>query len=156
MVATRYPGWVRTLNYWARFRYNQTWRWQHPSQDSLITPVALLRTCSASILDKKQYADQSIIGSRISTQSQDTESARSADGESLADPYSGHVYTGDGVARGEHGYSWIKGRVYGRLNALVQMLMNMYGYRFPTAEIKSALRLHGGVAEAATRGQSRQ
>ncbi|KAI6020433.1 hypothetical protein PISMIDRAFT_23652 [Pisolithus microcarpus 441] len=39
----------------------------------------------------------------------------------------------NGVARGEHRYSWIKGRVHGN--------------------IKSALILHRGVAEAATRGQ---
>ena len=28
-------------------------------------------------------------------------------------PYPGYFYTGDGAARDEHGYIWIKGRVDG-------------------------------------------
>jgi len=56
-------------------------------------------------------------------------------------PYPGFFYTGDGAARDEHGYIWIKGRV--------DDVINVSGHRLSTAEIESALILHRGVAETA-------
>ncbi|KAI0284628.1 acetate--CoA ligase [Russula aff. rugulosa BPL654] len=56
-------------------------------------------------------------------------------------PYPGVFYTGDGAARDEHGYIWIKGRV--------DDVISVSGHRLSTAEIESALILHPGVAEAA-------
>ncbi|KAI0284627.1 acetate--CoA ligase [Russula aff. rugulosa BPL654] len=56
-------------------------------------------------------------------------------------PYPGVFYTGDGAARDEHGYIWIKGRV--------DDVINVSGHRMSTAEIESALILHPGVAEVA-------
>ncbi|KAI6130593.1 hypothetical protein EV401DRAFT_1884384 [Pisolithus croceorrhizus] len=60
---------------------------------------------------------------------------------SVSQPRAVYVYIGDGVACDEHDYTWIKGHVH---NAI-----NMYGYRFSTAEIKSALIFCKGVTEAA-------
>lgn len=59
-------------------------------------------------------------------------------------PYPGYFYTGDGAARDEHGYIWIKGRV--------DDVINVSGHRLSTAEIESALILHKGVAETAVIG----
>ncbi|KAL1691266.1 acetate--CoA ligase [Schizophyllum commune] len=59
-------------------------------------------------------------------------------------PYPGYFYTGDGAARDEHGYIWIKGRV--------DDVINVSGHRLSTAEIESALLLHKGVAETAVIG----
>jgi acetyl-CoA synthetase len=59
-------------------------------------------------------------------------------------PYPGYFYTGDGAARDEHGYIWIKGRV--------DDVINVSGHRLSTAEIESALILHRGVAETAVIG----
>jgi acetyl-CoA synthetase len=59
-------------------------------------------------------------------------------------PYAGHFYTGDGAARDEHGYIWIKGRI--------DDVINVSGHRLSTAEIESALIMHAGVAEAAAIG----
>jgi acetyl-CoA synthetase len=59
-------------------------------------------------------------------------------------PYPGTFYTGDGAARDEHGYIWIKGRV--------DDVINVSGHRLSTAEIESALILHKGVAETAVIG----
>ncbi|KAF5325031.1 hypothetical protein D9619_010119 [Psilocybe cf. subviscida] len=59
-------------------------------------------------------------------------------------PYPGSFYTGDGAARDEHGYIWIKGRV--------DDVINVSGHRLSTAEIESALILHKGVAETAVIG----
>ena len=56
-------------------------------------------------------------------------------------PYPGYFYTGDGAARDEHGYIWIKGRV--------DDVINVSGHRLSTAEIESALIMHKGVAETA-------
>ena len=74
-------------------------------------------------------------------------------------PYPGLFYTGDGAARDEHGYIWIKGRIDGMRNYLLQRpcdaeyfltdVINVSGHRLSTAEIESALILHKGVAETA-------
>ncbi|KAI0305303.1 hypothetical protein B0F90DRAFT_1809075 [Multifurca ochricompacta] len=61
--------------------------------------------------------------------------------ETYMKPYPGVFYTGDGAARDEHGYIWIKGRV--------DDVINVSGHRLSTAEIESALILHPGVAETA-------
>ncbi|KAF8643355.1 hypothetical protein AX16_009083 [Volvariella volvacea WC 439] len=64
--------------------------------------------------------------------------------ETYMQPYPGYFYTGDGAARDEHGYIWIKGRV--------DDVINVSGHRLSTAEIESALILHKGVAETAVIG----
>jgi acetyl-CoA synthetase len=64
--------------------------------------------------------------------------------ETYMAPYPGLFYTGDGAARDEHGYIWIKGRV--------DDVINVSGHRLSTAEIESALILHKGVAETAVIG----
>ncbi|KAH9851031.1 acetate--CoA ligase [Lenzites betulinus] len=64
--------------------------------------------------------------------------------ETYMKPYPGYFYTGDGAARDEHGYIWIKGRV--------DDVINVSGHRLSTAEIESALITHAGVAETAVVG----
>ncbi|KAI0827271.1 acetate--CoA ligase [Trametes gibbosa] len=64
--------------------------------------------------------------------------------ETYMKPYPGFFYTGDGAARDEHGYIWIKGRV--------DDVINVSGHRLSTAEIESALITHAGVAETAVVG----
>ncbi|KAF9815222.1 hypothetical protein IEO21_04739 [Rhodonia placenta] len=64
--------------------------------------------------------------------------------ETYMKPYPGVFYTGDGAARDEHGYIWIKGRV--------DDVINVSGHRLSTAEIESALITHAGVAETAVVG----
>jgi acetyl-CoA synthetase len=64
--------------------------------------------------------------------------------ETYMKPYPGYFYTGDGAARDEDGYIWIKGRV--------DDVINVSGHRLSTAEIESALILHHGVAETAVIG----
>jgi len=64
--------------------------------------------------------------------------------ETYMKPYPGLFYTGDGAARDEHGYIWIKGRI--------DDVINVSGHRLSTAEIESALILHKGVAETAVIG----
>ncbi|KAG6380401.1 hypothetical protein JVT61DRAFT_8520 [Boletus reticuloceps] len=64
--------------------------------------------------------------------------------ETYMKPYPGVFYTGDGAARDEHGYIWIKGRI--------DDVINVSGHRLSTAEIESALILHKGVAETAVIG----
>ncbi|KZP20328.1 acetate--CoA ligase [Athelia psychrophila] len=59
-------------------------------------------------------------------------------------PYPGVFFTGDGAARDEHGYIWIKGRI--------DDVINVSGHRLSTAEIESALIVHPGVAETAVIG----
>ncbi|KAJ7609711.1 hypothetical protein DFH06DRAFT_1374920, partial [Mycena polygramma] len=59
-------------------------------------------------------------------------------------PYPGLFYTGDGAARDEEGYIWIRGRV--------DDVINVSGHRLSTAEIESALIMHKGVAETAVIG----
>lgn len=77
-------------------------------------------------------------------------------------PYPGVFFTGDGAARDEHGYIWIKGRIDGMRNyhlpfrvgswMLIHLfadVINVSGHRLSTAEIESALIMHKGVAETA-------
>ncbi|KAF8607099.1 acetate--CoA ligase [Ceratobasidium sp. AG-I] len=59
-------------------------------------------------------------------------------------PYPGYYFTGDGAARDQDGYIWIKGRV--------DDVINVSGHRLSTAEIESALIMHAGVAETAVIG----
>jgi acetyl-CoA synthetase len=59
-------------------------------------------------------------------------------------PYPGFFNTGDGAARDNDGYIWIKGRV--------DDVINVSGHRLSTAEIESALICHPGVAETAVIG----
>jgi acetyl-CoA synthetase len=56
----------------------------------------------------------------------------------------GMYFTGDGAKRDEDGYYWIIGRI--------DDVINVSGHRLGTAEIESALVLHGNVAEAAVVG----
>jgi len=58
--------------------------------------------------------------------------------------YPGKYFSGDGVRRDEDGYYWITGRV--------DDVINVSGHRMGTAEVESALVLHGAVAEAAVVG----
>jgi len=58
--------------------------------------------------------------------------------------YPGRYFTGDGCRRDEDGYYWITGRV--------DDVINVSGHRMGTAEVESALVLHGAVAEAAVVG----
>ena len=58
--------------------------------------------------------------------------------------YPGKYFTGDGCRRDEDGYYWITGRV--------DDVINVSGHRMGTAEVESALVLHGKVAEAAVVG----
>ena len=58
--------------------------------------------------------------------------------------YPGYYFTGDGCRRDEDGYYWITGRV--------DDVINVSGHRMGTAEVESALVLHGDVAEAAVVG----
>jgi acetyl-CoA synthetase len=76
-------------------------------------------------------------------------------------PYPGYFYTGDGAARDEHGYIWIKGRVDGAFLLYFREMccsltyvdvINVSGHRLSTAEIESALICHPGVAETAVIG----
>ncbi|KAJ7019350.1 acetate--CoA ligase [Mycena alexandri] len=64
--------------------------------------------------------------------------------ETYMKPYPGLFYTGDGAARDEDGYIWIKGRI--------DDVINVSGHRLSTAEIESALIMHKGVAETAVIG----
>jgi acetyl-CoA synthetase len=58
--------------------------------------------------------------------------------------YKGLYFTGDGCRRDEDGYYWITGRV--------DDVLNVSGHRMGTAELESAVVLHGSVAEAAIVG----
>ena len=58
--------------------------------------------------------------------------------------YPGYYFTGDGASRDADGYYWITGRV--------DDVLNVSGHRMGTAEVESALVLHGSVAEAAVVG----
>ncbi|KAF7979822.1 hypothetical protein HWV62_40898 [Athelia sp. TMB] len=64
--------------------------------------------------------------------------------ETYMKPYPGVFFTGDGAARDDHGYIWIKGRI--------DDVINVSGHRLSTAEIESALIMHPGVAETAVIG----
>jgi acetyl-CoA synthetase len=79
--------------------------------------------------------------------------------ETYMKPYPGLFYTGDGAARDEHGYIWIKGRIDGTYLSYAALgtksyrfvvdVINVSGHRLSTAEIESALIMHKGVAETA-------
>ncbi|UVI39431.1 acetate--CoA ligase [Qipengyuania spongiae] len=58
--------------------------------------------------------------------------------------YRGKYFTGDGCRRDADGYYWITGRV--------DDVINVSGHRMGTAEVESALVLHGKVSEAAVVG----
>lgn len=58
--------------------------------------------------------------------------------------FPGVYTTGDGARRDESGFYWITGRV--------DDVINVSGHRMGTAEVESALVLHGDVAEAAVVG----
>ncbi|MDX1438801.1 MAG: acetate--CoA ligase [Rubricoccaceae bacterium] len=58
--------------------------------------------------------------------------------------FEGKYFTGDGCRRDEDSYYWITGRV--------DDVINVSGHRMGTAEVESALVLHGAVAEAAVVG----
>ncbi|MBT4245599.1 MAG: acetate--CoA ligase [Gammaproteobacteria bacterium] len=58
--------------------------------------------------------------------------------------YPGKYFAGDGVKRDADGYYWITGRV--------DDVLNISGHRLGTAEIESALVLHGDVSESAVVG----
>ncbi|EGW35009.1 uncharacterized protein SPAPADRAFT_130864 [Spathaspora passalidarum NRRL Y-27907] len=58
--------------------------------------------------------------------------------------YPGYYFSGDGAARDNDGYYWIRGRV--------DDVVNVSGHRLSTAEIEAALIEHHGVSEAAVVG----
>ena len=58
--------------------------------------------------------------------------------------FPGKYFSGDGARRDEDGYYWITGRI--------DDVINVSGHRMGTAEVESALVLHGKVAEAAVVG----
>jgi len=58
--------------------------------------------------------------------------------------YKGFYFTGDGAARDQDGFYWIKGRV--------DDVVNVSGHRLSTAEVEAALIEHPAVAEAAVVG----
>ncbi|KAJ9097434.1 acetyl-CoA synthetase [Naganishia cerealis] len=66
--------------------------------------------------------------------------------ETYFKPYPGYFYYGDGVARDNEGYYWVKGRV--------DDVINVSGHRISTAEVESALVVHSGVSEAAVVGSA--
>lgn len=59
-------------------------------------------------------------------------------------PYPGYYFTGDGAARDNDGYYWIRGRV--------DDVVNVSGHRLSTAEIEAALIEHPSVSESAVVG----
>lgn len=59
-------------------------------------------------------------------------------------PYPGYFFTGDGAARDEDGYYWIKGRV--------DDVVNVSGHRLSTAEIEAAILEDSLVSENAVVG----
>jgi acetyl-CoA synthetase len=95
--------------------------------------------------------------------------------ETYMKPYPGYFFFGDGAARDQDGYIWIKGRVDGQLLSLLGVIeltisrcykvcklasrashklinRSVSGHRLSTAEVESALILHKGVAETAVVG----
>ncbi|KAJ4130290.1 acetyl-coenzyme A synthetase 2 [Fusarium equiseti] len=58
--------------------------------------------------------------------------------------YPGYYFTGDGAARDEDGFFWIRGRV--------DDVINVSGHRLSTAEIEAAMVEHSAVAESAVVG----
>lgn len=64
--------------------------------------------------------------------------------ETYLRPYPGYYFPGDGVRRDGDGHFWITGRI--------DDVLNVSGRLIGTAEVESALVLHGAVAEAAVVG----
>ena len=64
--------------------------------------------------------------------------------ETYFSAFPGYYFTGDGARRDRDGYYWITGRV--------DDVINVSGHRLGTAEVESALVLHGSVSEAAVVG----
>ena len=64
--------------------------------------------------------------------------------ETYFSAYPGYYFTGDGAKRDVDGDYWITGRV--------DDVLNVSGHRMGTAEVESALVLHGKIAEAAVVG----
>tara|TARA_B110000090_G_scaffold36590_1_gene39819 strand:+ start:1635 stop:3572 length:1938 start_codon:yes stop_codon:yes gene_type:complete len=64
--------------------------------------------------------------------------------ETYFSAYPGYYFTGDGAKRDADGDYWITGRV--------DDVLNVSGHRMGTAEVESALVLHGKIAEAAVVG----
>ncbi|RKK85035.1 Acetyl-coenzyme A synthetase [Fusarium oxysporum] len=60
--------------------------------------------------------------------------------------YPGYYFTGDGAARDQDGFYWIRGRV--------DDVINVSGHRLSTAEIEAAMVEHAAVAESAVVGVS--
>ncbi|CAJ0552645.1 Ff.00g007230.m01.CDS01 [Fusarium sp. VM40] len=60
--------------------------------------------------------------------------------------YPGYYFTGDGAARDQDGFYWIRGRV--------DDVINVSGHRLSTAEIEAAMVEHPAVAESAVVGVS--
>jgi acetyl-CoA synthetase len=58
--------------------------------------------------------------------------------------FPGYYFSGDGAAKDEDGYYWLKGRV--------DDVINVSGHRMSTAEVEAALNSHAAVAEAAVVG----
>ena len=58
--------------------------------------------------------------------------------------FPGYYFSGDGVAKDEEGYYWLKGRV--------DDVINVSGHRMSTAEVEAAIDAHEAVAEAAVVG----
>ncbi|AOW06729.1 hypothetical protein B0I72DRAFT_82454 [Yarrowia lipolytica] len=64
--------------------------------------------------------------------------------ETYLRPYPGYYFTGDGAARDNDGFYWIRGRV--------DDVVNVSGHRLSTAEIEAALIEHAQVSESAVVG----
>jgi acetyl-CoA synthetase len=64
--------------------------------------------------------------------------------DTYLNPYPGYYFTGDGAARDNDGYYWIRGRV--------DDVVNVSGHRLSTAEIEAALIEQGSLSEAAVVG----
>ena len=64
--------------------------------------------------------------------------------DTYLNPYPGYYFTGDGAARDNDGYYWIRGRV--------DDVVNVSGHRLSTAEIEAALIEYEGLSEAAVVG----
>lgn len=64
--------------------------------------------------------------------------------DTYLNPYPGYYFTGDGAARDNDGYYWIRGRV--------DDVVNVSGHRLSTAEIEAVLIEYQGVSESAVVG----
>lgn len=64
--------------------------------------------------------------------------------DTYLNPYPGYYFTGDGAARDNDGFYWIRGRV--------DDVVNVSGHRLSTAEIEAVLIEYPGVSESAVVG----